>query len=774
MIGNPEAILSAIALFRATLIVACLMLTGCDQPSERVVVTPILDEEESEFVGSTNCSGCHGTEYELWQGSHHDLAMQDATSESVLGDFKDIEFNNHGLISRFFRRDTEYWVETDNASGDIEAFQISYTFGVDPLQQYLIKLPGGRLQALSIAWDSRPVEEGGQRWFHLHPDEPISHDDPLHWTGPAYNWNFMCAECHSTNLQKNYSVVDDAYSTTWSEIDVACESCHGPGSTHIAWAEHGASGSDSHLAPSLDDHGSAVWQMNQSTGIAELSELPMRIQRQPEACGRCHSRRATISAAYEYGKPLLDTHLPAVLEPGLYFADGQILDEVYVYGSFLQSKMYRAGVTCSDCHEPHSQALKTDGAVSNVCSQCHMPSRFTVTSHHFHESNAVECVDCHMPARNYMVIDARRDHSFRIPRPDLSAETGATNACLNCHSEETNAWTAAAMEDWYGKPSASALHYGLALQAGRNQAGGQRGLIGKLVDSRNEPGIVRATAIEQMAQPFATRDIERLRQAFHSGDPLLRVSALRTLASLPADARMSLAAPLLDDPVRAVRITAASMLAVAQDLLSPTSKSAFRLAASEYVEAQLSMAERPEAQTNLGNFYRDTGDFDAAERAFARALFLQPHWVPARINLADLYRLRGDDAESTHVLEQGLALDPENADLNHAIGLAIIRGGDAGPALALLAKAAEVAPDNIRYSYVYAIGLHSQGDTENALQLLRSIHARHAANFDTLWALATIYLEVGEIARARQYAGLLATEHPDNEGVRQLLQSMKN
>ncbi len=202
MIANPETILSAITIFRATLFVACLMLAGCDKAPERAVVAPIPDDKESAFVGSSECSGCHKTEYELWQGSHHDLAMQEATTESVLGDFNDIEFNNHGLTSRFFRRDTEYWVETDNASGDVEAFQISYTFGVDPLQQYLIKLPGGRLQALSIAWDSRPTEEGGQRWFHLYPDEPISHDDPLHWTGPAHNWNFMCAECHSTNLKK--------------------------------------------------------------------------------------------------------------------------------------------------------------------------------------------------------------------------------------------------------------------------------------------------------------------------------------------------------------------------------------------------------------------------------------------------------------------------------------------------------------------------------------------------------------------------------------------
>ena len=764
----------AIVIRRTCFFSICLVLTGCGQPSDRNAADPERDYEQDTFVGSPACAGCHETEHDLWRGSHHDLAMQEATAQSVLGNFNDEEFSNYGLTSRFFRRGDEFWVKTDNASGGIEDFQISYTFGVDPLQQYLIELSGGRLQALSIAWDSRSTEEGGQRWFHLYPDEAIRHDDPLHWTGPGQNWNYMCAECHSTDLQKNYSATDNTYATTWSEIDVACESCHGPGSAHIAWAENGSPGSNSGLVLSLDDHGSARWQMNQNTGIAELSELPMRIQRQPEACGRCHSRRGIITTDYEYGQPLMDTHMPALLEPGLYYADGQVLAEVYVYGSFLQSKMYRAGVTCSDCHDPHSQELKTDGVVSNVCSQCHAPTKFARTEHHFHEPNTVECVDCHMPSSNYMVIDARRDHSFRIPRPGLSVATAAPNACTNCHSEQTDAWAVTAIDNWYGKSPGSEPHYALALHAGRNQAEGQRELVGKLLDASNEPGIVRATALGLMAQPFTTQDIERLRQSLQSGDPLLRVSALRMLVALPPDARVALAAPLLDDSVRGVRITAASVLAVVRDYLPSTSMAAFRSAATEYKAAQQSVAERPESHTNLGNFLRDLGDLDAAEQAFAQALIKQPHWVAARINLADLHRLRGDNAKSIDELEQGLALDPDDASIHHALGLAMIRGGDTDSALTYLAKAAEAAPDNIRNIYVYAIGLHSLGQTQKALELLQSIHGRHPADFEIAWALATINRDIGEVERARKYARLLMAEHPDDEGVRQLLQSLGN
>ena len=199
----------AIDICRTSLFFACLVLTGCGEPADRNVAEAKPDYEPNSFVGSPACAGCHETEHELWRGSHHDLAMQEATAQSVLGNFNDEKFSNYGLISRFFRRGDEFWVETDNASGDIEAFRISYVFGVDPLQQYLIELSGGHLQALSIAWDSRSVEEGGQRWFHLYPDEAISHDDPLHWTGPEQNWNYMCAESHSTELQKNYSATDN-------------------------------------------------------------------------------------------------------------------------------------------------------------------------------------------------------------------------------------------------------------------------------------------------------------------------------------------------------------------------------------------------------------------------------------------------------------------------------------------------------------------------------------------------------------------------------------
>ncbi|MDH3265734.1 MAG: cytochrome c family protein, partial [Gammaproteobacteria bacterium] len=323
------------------LMIGSVLLLGCSEAPVPVAVVPIT---EARFVASQACETCHATQYADWQSSHHDLAMQTADATTVLGDFGGATFDYYGTATQFQRVDGTFIVQTENAGGDREDFRVTHTFGVFPLQQYLVEYPQGRLQALPFAWDTRDADVGGQRWFHLYPDEYIGPGDELHWTGRALNWNYMCAECHSTNVELNYDQAADSFATTWSEIDVGCEACHGPASEHVRKAASGLLGSDFDLPVSLDDSEGAVWQMNLATGIAERSRLAMRPPQQAESCGRCHARRGVITADYEYGKPLAHTHRPALLEEPLYYADGQIRDEVYVYGSFLQSRMYAAGV----------------------------------------------------------------------------------------------------------------------------------------------------------------------------------------------------------------------------------------------------------------------------------------------------------------------------------------------------------------------------------------------------------------------------------------------
>src|SRR5262249_38048524 len=268
-------------------------------------------------------------------------------------------FTHRDVTSTFLRRDGKFAVRTEGPDGKPADFDVAYTFGVRPLQQYLVAFPGGRLQALSIAWDSRPQTEGGGRWYALYPGERIRTDDPLHWTGREQTWNYQCAECHSTDLRKNYDLAANRYATAWAELPVSCEACHGPGSAHVAWARArpaGAPPAGSAAAtgfPVRLAHGDGAWEgKDPARGLAEWTGRP-RDGAEVEACARCHARRRPIVDPYPYGAPLLDTHQPALLAAGLYQADGQILGEVYEYGSFLQSRMYRAGVRCSDCHDPH-------------------------------------------------------------------------------------------------------------------------------------------------------------------------------------------------------------------------------------------------------------------------------------------------------------------------------------------------------------------------------------------------------------------------------------
>ena len=398
--------------------------------------------------------------------------MQVADDKTVLGNFANAKFAYAGTTSTFSQRDGKFFVNTDGPDGKLADYEIKYTFGVRPLQQYLIEFPGGRMQALSIAWDSRPKAQGGQRWFHLYPGQNIKAGDWLHWTAGGQNWNFTCAECHSTNLRKNFDAKANTYKTTWSELNVACEACHGPGSNHASWArkqgDWQALAATKGLALALDERKGVTWAPVAETGNARRS-VPRASTREIDTCARCHGRAARISDDYVHGKPPLDTHRLALLDDNLYWNDGQMRDEVYNWGSFAQSRMHAQGVTCSDCHDPHSLKLKAPG--NAVCAQCHQPAKFDSPAHTHHAAGTpgAACAACHMPTTTYMVVDPRHDHSMRIPRPDLSAKFGMPNACNNCHTKQTAEWAAAAIAEWNGKAAAwlSAIRRGVTGRVGR-------------------------------------------------------------------------------------------------------------------------------------------------------------------------------------------------------------------------------------------------------------------------------------------------------------------
>ena len=639
----------------------------------------------------------------------------------MVGDFNDASFVKDGITTRFHREGETYLVETDGPTGDMETYPVAYTFGVAPLQQYLLETAPGRLQALGIAWDARPE---GQRWFHLYPDETIAHDDILHWTADSQNWNSMCADCHSTDVRKNFDAGTDGFATTHAIENVGCEACHGPGSTHVATPAPGYGGA----AGAID------------------------------TCAPCHSRRAQLAEGFRPGTAFLDHYLPAAVTPPLYHADGQILEEVYVYGSFLQSRMHQQGVTCGDCHEPHTAKPRLVGDA--LCIQCHSQSpradfptlaarRYDDPAHHFHED--IACVDCHMPSRVYMGVDDRRDHGFRIPRPDLTVEYGVPNACNGCHADRSAAWARDEIARRSTGPPATGAADILAL-ATTQRFDAERALS-RAATNPDLPGIVRRTALLALGPYEFGFSQDAIAQALRDADPLVRLGALENLSRLPEVPRRAAIRRLLQDPVRAVRVAVAPAAATH---LGPSASAADRnlleRALEEHRQVQALNAERPEAHTNRAIVHVALGEHEAAEAALLQALYIEPHWIPALVNLADLYRSLGRDAEGGTHLAAAARVRPANGDAAYAYGLWLIRQGQPARALEQLRRAHELDPEHLRNGYVYALALHGADQGDSAVTVLRRSLARFGPHRATLEALATIHRDLGDAESALRHA----------------------
>jgi Tfp pilus assembly protein PilF len=722
------------------------------------IAAPVPAESAAQFVGSERCRKCHESAFDKWRGSYHDLAMDVAGEKSVLGNFDNATFTdpyNH-FTSRFYREDGKYFVETEGPDGKPGKFEIKYTFGAYPLQQYLVPFPGGRLQCLNIAWD---VDK--KTWYRLPPYDVKGPNDWLHWTKGGQTWNVMCAECHSTRLRKGYDPEKDTYHTTWAEIDVGCEACHGPGSEHVEWADK----------PPLARRDAPNYELTVHTRDLNASD-------QIKICAPCHSRRYQLGDNPHAEGELLDVIVPRLLGEGLYYPDGQILEEVYVYGSFVQSKMYDRGVRCSDCHDVHS--LKRLKEKNDLCTQCHRAEVYDTQSHHFHKkedngrpSEGYLCVKCHMPGRTYMGIDYRPDHSLRVPRPDLSAKLGTPNACSanGCHADKSLSWNVDHFTKWYGESRKP--HYGTVLAAGRARKPEAESDLIRLAEDSLLPAIVRATALELLRSYPTPASHAALAKALENDDALIRYTAIRSLEYYDAETRLKRIAPKLYDPVKAIRQEAAVMLsALPEEKLRKDDTDAFRKAVEDYRESMRYNADLPAQRYNLGLLAANLGHDEEAIAAYKKAIEIDDQFYPAKVNLATLYNRQGKNSEAEKLLREVLDQEPQLHEVAYSLGLLLAEMQRYAEAEVYLRRAASAMPGYSRAQYNLGqvlLVLKQPGPAEAALKRALALEPQNEQFFV---ALANCYLESGQTAKARTLAHDTLREFPGHAAAQKLLQSL--
>lgn len=721
-------------------------------------------ERSPRHVTSQACKSCHEQQFRNWSDSHHDWAWRRPQPENVLGDFDDASIHHNGVTTRFSNREGRYYIETDGPDGKLREFEVEYTVGVEPLQQYLVETEPGRLQALDLAWDTTR-----RRWYHLYPDQDLKGGDGLHWAGPYKNWNARCAECHATGYAKNYDARARTYSSVQSEIGVGCEACHGPGEAHVAWAK----------AP--DTYDPSRFSGISSRGLSfDLAVADPGVE--IEVCAACHARRQSLtSRSGAPGDRFLDNFVPALLRTGLYHADGQILDEVYVYGSFLQSKMRSQGVRCTDCHEPHGLGTLAEG--NALCTRCHnpegtprfptlKPGLFDSPSHHFHraDGDGAKCANCHMPARTYMVVDPRRDHSFRVPRPDLSVRLDTPNACTLCHDDKTDDWAAGQVRAWYPEGRSGRPHFSEVLAAGRAGDPNATNALLALARMSDRPAIVRATALD-LLRGYGPAQAESVEDLLADPEPLVRRSAATLQGLAPPRTRAARLVPLLSDPRRSVRIEAARQLVdVPPRDVPPTARPVLRTAIVEYQASLVATLDLPETQMNLAGLAYRTGNPRAAEVALRTALNMDRQLGEAWLRLAELQSTMGRSNEAEMTLRTGLVYLREAGALHSALGLILAERRDYDEAAKRLGRAADLLPGDARIHYNLALVLERLERSDAAESSLRKAMRLAPNDPDILYALAFHNLNRGRLDGAEALAKRFVERHPERSEGGQLLE----
>jgi len=670
------------------------------------------------YVGDKNCVSCHEKENDLWKGSHHDLAMQIANDSTVLGDFNDVKIQIDGVKYHFYKEDKKFLVKVNEIDASEKIYQISYTFGITPLQQYLVDFDRGQKQVLRVTWDSKD-----NKWFHQYAGDKISTHDWLHWTKSAQNWNTMCAECHSTNLKKNYFVEKDSFHTTYSYINVSCEMCHGPGEKHLNWAN---------TDPDSIDKNYQI--LNGKTQ-----------QEQVNLCAPCHARRTKLTENLVPGKYFDDQYMIQTVNANFYHADGQIDDEDYVFGSFMQSMMYANKVKCSDCHDMHSMQLKFEG--NTLCAQCHVNTTYDTKKHHFHEENteASQCINCHMTGKNYMGNDFRRDHSFRIPRPDQSVKYNTPNACKGCHDDKSNQWAADYIKKWYGPTRRDHYSDGLILSSQQNLSEDQRKDLDDFINNLKYPAITRATVISNLNYTTNEQFIS-LFTALKDSSALVRFNALQKFRYLSLEERTPVALKHLTDTTKMVRIGAAEIaIGIDENNLNDIDRTNLINARRELESMMYGNADFSTGRMQLGDYYLQNNDLETAIKHYKMALEKDSLLMPVYSNLATAYSMKGENNQAMQILQAWIKLEPTISRPFYLRALLNFELKQDDKAVADLKKAIELNPNETRSMYNLATYyFQDKKDLKLAENYIQKALKVDPNNTDYKYLLALIYRDQGK------------------------------
>ena len=724
-------------------------------------------EVYSAYGGSSSCRECHEEQYQIWSGSHHQLAQR--LPEPKLDDaaLNSARTFRHGTETTVFDKNgSDYEVAVTGLTSIQAVFPVEGVLGVSPLRQFQARFTRGRLQTLEASYDPR-----SNQWFSVYAEER-GPEEWGHWTGRGMNWNSMCAGCHNTRVRKNYDETADTYDTTMAEMTVGCEACHGPLKAHNVWQKQfGKSGRKDPTLPK--------WSPAQVI----------------DNCGFCHARRGDLTGNFKPGDDFFDhlaLEVPDVSET--FYADGQVREEDYEYAAFLGSRMHWRGVGCTDCHDAHSGKTLLPG--NWLCMRCHngtytnAPIIEPVThSHHkvfgydskgtqtnadlmVYRTGAVketggECVNCHMPQTVYMQRHWRHDHGFTSPDPLLTKELGIPNACNRCHSDRDADWASRYCGEWYGSKMErpSRLRSRVIAFARKNDPSVRPALLDML--SANEIPYWRAVA-GGLLGPWSEETAVRngLLLGLSDTNSLVRAKCVRALE--PVAETPGVAAGLmsrLEDPTRGVRLAAAWALRARLDFSSKAGK--------ELLDSLAFNADQPAGQMQLGALALARGTPAQAVEHYQKAVEWDPTSAVTHHDYAIVLSTLNRAREAVEQLKVACRLEPTNAEFQYTLGLGWNELGETQKAIECLQAAVRLDPGQARAWYNLGLALNSAGRLDKALEALGQAEGVDSSDPRNPYARATILAGIGRKEEARRAAQRALEIEPGFEPARELLRSLE-